>query len=90
MVALHSVAKEAIEVLPLPAYSSEAVLMARLRVLVRSPRDLRAWRDVSRDSRRVWTVCSRVGRREGRSISDQDWRAVWSGSVVEDDIVIIW
>jgi len=53
MVALHSVASEAMEVV---VPSSEAVLMARLRVLVRSPRDLRAWRDVSRDSTRDWTV----------------------------------
>jgi len=53
MVALHSVASEAMEIV---VPSSEAVLMARLSVLVRSPRDLRAWRDVSRDSTRDWTV----------------------------------
>ena len=83
MLALHSVASEAMEVV---VPSSEAVLMARLRVLVRSPRDLRAWRDVSRDSTRDWTVWSRLGRRAGRSISAQDWSAVWSSSAA----MVIW
>ena len=62
-------------------------LMARLRDLVVSARDLRAWMDFSLDSRRVVAVVERVGRREGRLRVLQEVRAEWRG--VRSVVVVV-